>query len=918
MAYVLNSNRIGVFMAKKNNNDAFADLSYDNADVYKRRNEEQKLRNKAEDVDLQILEFSLKPKTIEWAKSADSMCKKFKEALKGLEKYSTEIKSLDNIKKEAEEIIKAEVKRKKDEKEALELKRIEQELKTLERNQKLVEETIAAIDSVIKRERDSTWLLLVKNVELTIKGMKKDVLENVTNRFFVDDLVKEAKLVSSAIDYDDKIRRYSSSKIKDKAWAQDVLKIKDDDNYIKVLDYVKEDALYKQLVLQAYKAKYASELEEIRKFVADNYKYCTSLNTGVYEKIKDHIRKIELAVELKVLDSKLASDYPTAFKNCDEWLEKDRQERLLKEQELKKQREIEEKKKEKIAKLRSFGMRTIEIIVALAIVIIGITSFSTTWGKYVVGCGGTGVYLYACLRILFALPSYRKMEAFNRVMSTITLLFAIATSFVPVINCFSLPMAVAGVVMLQIAFFKQDMNSPYEYVLVSMQYIALAVTCFVNLGAIVTVAVLAVFTIVELILGFKLRCDIVISSARFICELVVLGVIAFLGISNFTLPVGKYLLTGGAALAVGYYYMRIVYKLDDDYKETAAKAIMYISTLLVFGLTIACAVLPIFNIFEGVITYFKYPIALLALAMLEYNAFGVHYRNFFSTLVSLIGYVAIAACAYLNFGLLIAVIIMVVVLAVNIILTYVLDNRTIRSASIVTSVLAIVGAGVYFGFINKDAVWGVVLALVALTAGCIFVYTKFIKFLDRKDFHVEFFAGAITTVMLILTVFCMATPSVSLFTYPLIIVSIAAINYNIFGLELENNYHHVLTILSYFILSLALFISIGGTTGALISGGTLLGTAFLGRIYREKASFDKDIHAAALWLGFLLTVVAAVIMWWFRWDFIIFAAFMIASAFVYTFFVSDIEENDNGWLLCAAASVVGIVLGLVSIGVAIF
>lgn len=912
-------------MAKKNNNDAFADLSYDNADVYKRRNEEQKLRNKAEDVDLQILEFSLKPKTIEWAKSADSMCKKFKEALKGLEKYSTEIKSLDKIKKEAEEIIKAEVKRKKDEKEALELKRIEQELKTLERNQKLVEETIAAIDSVIKRERDSTWLLLVKNVELTIKGMKKDVLENVTNRYFVDDLVKEAKLVSSAIDYDGKIRRYSSSKIKDKAWAQDVLKIKDDDNYIKVLDYVKEDALYKQLVLQAYKAKYASELEEIRKFVKDNLKVCVSVSRVTYEKIKDYIRKIDLDVELKVLDSKLDSEYLIAFKNCDEWLEKERQEKLLKEQELKKQREIEEKKKEKLAKLRSFGMRTIEIIVALAIVIIGITSFSTTWGKYVVGCGGTGVYLYACLRILFALPSYRKMEAFNRVMSTITLLLAIATSFVPVINCFSLPMAVAGVVMLQIAFFKQDMNSPYEYVLVSLQYITLAVTCFVNLGAIVTAAVLAVFTIVELILGFKLRCDIVISSARFICELVVLGLITFFGLSNFALPIGKHLLAFGAALAIGYYYMRIVYKLDDDDKETAVKVIMYISTLIVAGLTIACAVLPIFNIFDEIINYLKYPLALLSIAMLEFNAFGLH-RNFFGIqlkgfinfLVGIVCYVAIAAVALLNLGVLIGSIIIVVLLTVNIILSCVIGVRSMKNTSIITSVLAIVGAGVYFGFINKDAVWGVVLALVALTAGCIFVYTKFIKFLDRKDFHVEFFAGAITTVMLILTVFCMATPSVSLFTYPLIIVSIAAINYNIFGLELENNYHHVLTILSYFILSLALFISIGGTTGALIGGGTLLGTAFLGRIYREKASFDKDIYAAALWLGFLLTVVAAVIMWWFRWDFIILAAFMVASAFVYTFFVSDIEENDNGWLLCAAASVVGIVLGLVSIGVAIF
>lgn len=484
---------------EKNNKDAFGDLSYNNSDVYENRNKNVARANRAKEIDKRIENFYNTTRDLEWANKAIDFCDREEENGKDVADLSVWIKELPRIRQEAQDIINADKKKKKDEQEALRLKQIQQDLKNKEKEDKLIADTIDEISALTNMAKDIRWVNAVERVELTLKGLPKATLERVTNRFVVDGCIAEKELVKKGIELDGKIVEFNATKLKNKAWAQKVFAL-EKELTPKLDAYMNEKTRFYDLLAHATKIYYGEDIAEIEDFITDVESGNIDLDT--YASVVKLEQKTSNEIYLGEYIDNFEKRWKNAKKACDDLI-KENKKQAQAEADIKKQKEadakkkrqeeiakkkeedrIKEEKKAKAAKTRKvlgvLGVRALELGVLATVLVLGLTNFSQVWGQYVLSVGLAVVVAYVFLRF----SSSTVVGIINPIVSSLVTVFGIVSTFVPVLKAFTFPMIALGLLLTTFSMFVAKSELSYDFFLVELQSVALSLALYFTIGGI--------------------------------------------------------------------------------------------------------------------------------------------------------------------------------------------------------------------------------------------------------------------------------------------------------------------------------------------------------------------------------------------------------------------------------------------------
>ena len=484
---------------EKNNKDAFGDLSYNNSDVYANRNKNVARANRAKEIDKRIENFYNTTRDLEWANKAVDFCDREEENGKDVADLSIWIKELPRIRQEAQDIINADKKKKKDEQEALRLKQIQQDLKNKEKEDKLIADTIDEISALNNMAKDMRWVNAVERVELTLKGLPKATLERVTNRFVLDNHLTEKESVKNGIELDAKIVELGATKLKNRVWAQKIFAL-EKELTPKLDSYMNEKTRFYDLLAHATKIYYGEDITEIEDFITDVESGNIDLDT--YASVVKLEEKTSNEIYLGEYIDNFEKRWKNAKKACDDLIKENKKQAQIeadikkkKEDDAKKKRQeeiakkkeedrIKEEKKAKAAKTRKvlgvLGVRALELGVLATVLVLGLTNFSQVWGQYVLSVGLAVVVAYVFLRF----SSSTVVGIINPIVSSLVTVFGIVSTFVPVLKAFTFPMIALGLLLTTFSMFVAKSELSYDFFLVELQSVALSLALYFTIGGI--------------------------------------------------------------------------------------------------------------------------------------------------------------------------------------------------------------------------------------------------------------------------------------------------------------------------------------------------------------------------------------------------------------------------------------------------
>lgn len=445
------------------------------AEAKRKADEEKKkemdaLQELADEFDENVNNFVSKPHNVEWANVAVEFCDREKVAGKEFAQLSKTYKSLDNIKKEAKDILKVEDARIKAEKEELKLKKQELELKQKQEEDAIVKDISEQILNLSIAERTKEWLMNVEKVSLIMKGLPTKVQERVANRFFIYSFQNESQIVKKAFEFDDQVLILNAVKLKSKNWAKNVFdlesKIKDEKEYMKhVLEL-------SQLSFEARQVYFSDEFESLKSFMKKvEEKDFSNVEKEIKEneKISEKLSK-ELAIDDYVED--FEKRWNKTKKDVDAFLEKMKKEEEERQAEIKRKEEqekteklrIEREKEEREARKKKKKKRIInsltiflEIAVLASIVTVGVLFFSKPLGLWTLSIGGACALTYFWLKFTHFFTGKKMGIALLYVIGSLVIGLNVVSLFVPVLDLYFMPLLVS-VIVVSIVRIRKSLN----------------------------------------------------------------------------------------------------------------------------------------------------------------------------------------------------------------------------------------------------------------------------------------------------------------------------------------------------------------------------------------------------------------------------------------------------------------------------
>lgn len=234
--------------------DVFSGLSWGNLERYKIRNEQTICKEKAAQLDKQILQIAAGVPDYDWAIKALDFCTKEAVVGKNVLQYSKEAFRLPELQSKAQNLIKQE----KD--------RIAAESRA----------KAAAMDESIKAlvvaTRTKYWYQEVRNLDGDIRKLPREVRVLITRLNQLEKMVEECDLMRASEEAEDKVRKLISANPKNDAWLRTVeryVKAKPGDSLLKP---IRDQELLKNLVAEYWRvyhapvvAQYADVLNQVEK-----------------------------------------------------------------------------------------------------------------------------------------------------------------------------------------------------------------------------------------------------------------------------------------------------------------------------------------------------------------------------------------------------------------------------------------------------------------------------------------------------------------------------------------------------------------------------------------------------------------------------------------------------------------------------
>ena len=190
--------------------DAFSDLTLGSLDKYDERNRDAHKQKEADALDRRIRNFCERERNLEWANEAIEFCEKEKRDCVRLEGYSKEAHRLNDIRREAEKIIKED-------------KLYKEEMqKKLEQQAKEADDMILMLDLA---PRNRYWAEEAKRVDAEIKNLPANLRLMLTNISLMDKLMKEIGYIEEGVKYDEIIHALRLEGVHDHKWAERMIEV---------------------------------------------------------------------------------------------------------------------------------------------------------------------------------------------------------------------------------------------------------------------------------------------------------------------------------------------------------------------------------------------------------------------------------------------------------------------------------------------------------------------------------------------------------------------------------------------------------------------------------------------------------------------------------------------------------------------
>lgn len=425
----------------------------------------------ADEFDENVNNFVSKPHTVEWANVAIEFCSREKIAGKDLAPYSKTYKSLDNIKKEAKDILMVENARKKAEQEELKRKKQELELQEKQQEDAIVKELSDQIMNLFGAERTKEWLKDVDRVSLTIKGLSKKAEERVANRFMIYSFQNEAQDVKKALEFDEQVEMLKATKQKNKIWAKNVFdlesKIKSEQE-----KYMKTKVDFSLISFEARKIHFSNELESLESFMK---KVEGKDFTNAPEELKKNQKtaeKLQTEIALDNFIDDFEDRWKKVVKDVDAFVEKTRKEEeerlaeIKRKEEEERQRQLEiERQEEELAfkigkrkrRIKKAIITAFELAVVVAIAVVGIMFFEKPLGKWILS-GGMGCALtYFGLKLTYFSRNKKLDIALLYIIDFAVMGINVASVFVSMFELYFLPL-LAGVIVVSVVRLRESVN----------------------------------------------------------------------------------------------------------------------------------------------------------------------------------------------------------------------------------------------------------------------------------------------------------------------------------------------------------------------------------------------------------------------------------------------------------------------------
>lgn len=346
------------------------------------------------------------------------------------------------------------------------------ELRNKQQQDKLIESINLQIEEMTKIEKDRNWIEQIKNLNLKVKGLDNKLVEKVTNRFILDSLNNELSDVETALQLDDIIIELENAQIKNKVWADKVLKTHKKLDY-KLDKYMKNKSIINNIIGEATKIYYNNDIETIELKLNKFEKSKPADIVSEYSTMKAFISKISKEILIGDYVDNFETRWKIIVKEMEEFIiqkaEKDykqqqkhkkkqdsiklknqKRKKADAEKELKKQRnqKIKQKRRKKAKKVFNFIFvllfNLIQVAVLAGLIYYGVVNFENNLGKAMFVIGVALTFILPNLRIMLGLRNNEGAWVFTFVPSIINvfLLAACIVSFVmKIFNFCALPLS---------------------------------------------------------------------------------------------------------------------------------------------------------------------------------------------------------------------------------------------------------------------------------------------------------------------------------------------------------------------------------------------------------------------------------------------------------------------------------------------